>query len=76
MYGPLTRSAIRGVLGSVGDSHVAELLLAAMFTASCLRPDAFAAKLLAYRAKNAVNLQDDGTLKKNSFAQEQHKVAS
>jgi hypothetical protein len=42
-------------------------LLAAVF--SCLRPDALAAGLLACQAKDAVNLQDDGTLKKDSFAQ-------
>ena len=44
-------------------------LLAAAFTASCTPPRALAADLLACQAKDAVNLQNDGTLKTDSVAQ-------
>jgi hypothetical protein len=40
-----------------------------VLTRSSFIPDAVAADFLACRAKDAVNLQDDGTLKKDSFAQ-------
>ena len=44
-------------------------LLAAAFTASCISPRALAADLLACKAKDAVNLQNDGTLKTEAVAQ-------
>lgn len=44
-------------------------LLAAVFTALCSPPRALAAQLLACQAKDAVNLQNDGTLKTDSVAQ-------
>jgi hypothetical protein len=44
-------------------------LLAAAFTGSCFPPNALAADILACQAEDAVNLQDDGTLKKDSLAQ-------
>jgi hypothetical protein len=44
--------------------------LAAVLTALCIPPsDALAAELLACQAKDAVNLQNDGTLKTDSLAQ-------
>jgi hypothetical protein len=44
-------------------------LLAVVLTAVCLSPSALAAELLACQAKDAVNLQKDGTLKTDSVAQ-------
>ena len=44
-------------------------LLAPVLTALCIPPSAFAAELLACQAKDAVNLQNDGTLKTDSLAQ-------
>src|SRR5512132_283727 len=44
-------------------------LLAAVLTALCIPPNALAAELLACQAKDAVNLQKDGTLKADSVAQ-------
>ena len=44
-------------------------LLAVAFIGSCLPPNASAADILACQAKDAVNLQDDGTLKNDSLAQ-------
>ena len=44
-------------------------LLAVVLTAVCLSPGALAAELLACQAKDAVNLQKDGTLKTDSVAQ-------
>ncbi|HEY7532895.1 MAG TPA: hypothetical protein VH681_08985, partial [Nitrospiraceae bacterium] len=44
-------------------------LLSAVLTPSCFCPHALAAELLACQAMDAVNLQDDGTLKRDSFAQ-------
>ena len=43
--------------------------LAAVLAALCILPSAFAAELLACQAKDAVNLQKDGTLKTDSLAQ-------
>ena len=43
--------------------------LAAVLAAVCIPPSALAAELLACQAKDAVNLQKDGTLKTNSLAQ-------
>ena len=43
--------------------------LAAVLTALCISPSALAAELLACQAKDAVNLQKDGTLKTDSVAQ-------
>jgi len=51
-------------------------LLAVVLTAVCLSPSALAAELLACQAKDAVNLQKDGTLKKRTPSRnEQHRVA-
>ena len=44
-------------------------LLAVVLTAVCLSPSALAAELLACQAKDAVNLQKDGTLKMDAVAQ-------
>ena len=44
-------------------------LLAVVLTAVCLSPSALAAELLACQAKDAVNLQKDGTLKTDFVAQ-------
>ena len=44
-------------------------LLPAVLTALCISPGALAAELLACQAKDAVNLQKDGTLKMDSVAQ-------
>ena len=44
-------------------------LLAAALTALCISPSALAAELLACQAKDAVNLQKDGTLKMDFIAQ-------
>jgi hypothetical protein len=44
-------------------------LLAAAVTASCLHTDALAADLLACQARDAVNVQDDGTLERDALAQ-------
>ena len=44
-------------------------LLAVVLTAVCISPSALAAEMLACQAKDAVNLQKDGTLKANSLAQ-------
>jgi hypothetical protein len=44
-------------------------LLAAAFTGSFLPLNTLAADLLACQAKDAVNLQDDGTLKRDALAQ-------
>ena len=44
-------------------------LLAVVLTAVCPSPSALAAELLACQAKDAVNLQKDGTLKTDSVAQ-------
>jgi hypothetical protein len=44
-------------------------LLAATLTALCISASALAAELLACQAKDAVNLQKDGTLKTDSLAQ-------
>ena len=44
-------------------------LLAVVLAAVCLSPSALAAELLACQAKDAVNLQNDGTLKTDSVAQ-------
>jgi hypothetical protein len=49
-------------------------LLTAMLTASCIAPSV-AAQLLACQAKDAVNLQKDGTLKTARSRSEQRKVA-
>ena len=43
--------------------------LAAVLAALCIPPSALAAELLACQAKDAVNLQKDGTLKTDSLAQ-------
>ena len=43
--------------------------LAAVLAALCIPPSALAAELLACQAKDAVNLQKDGTLKTNFLAQ-------
>ena len=43
--------------------------LIAAFTASCLHTDALAADLLACQARDAVNIQDDGTLERDALAQ-------
>ena len=43
--------------------------LAAALTALCISPSALAAELLACQAKDAVNLQKDGTLKMDFVAQ-------
>ena len=43
-------------------------LLAAVLTALCIPPSALAAELLACQAKDAVNLQKDGTLKTDFLA--------
>ena len=43
--------------------------LAAVVAALCIPPSALAAELLACQAKDAVNLQKDGTLKTDSLAQ-------
>jgi hypothetical protein len=44
-------------------------LLAVAFIGSCVSPNVSAADILACQAKDAVNLQDDGTLKNDSLAQ-------
>ena len=44
-------------------------LVAAVLTAPCISPSALAADLLACQAKDAVNLQKDGTLKMDGVAQ-------
>ena len=44
-------------------------LVAAVLTAPCISPSALAADLLACQAKDAVNLQKDGTLKMDAVAQ-------
>ena len=44
-------------------------LLAAVLTTLCISPSVPAAELLACQAKDAVNLQNDGTLKTDSVAQ-------
>ena len=44
-------------------------LLAAVLTAVCISPSALAADLLACQAKDAVNLQKNGTLKMDAVAQ-------
>ena len=44
-------------------------VLAATFTASGIPTNALAADLLACQAKDAVNFQDDGRLKRDSLAQ-------
>ena len=51
-------------------------LLAAALTALCISPSALAVELLACQAKDAVNLQKDGTLKTDFSRNEQHKAAS
>ena len=51
-------------------------LLAVVLTAVCLSPSALAAELLACQAKDAVNLQKDGTLIRIPLRNEQHEVAS
>jgi hypothetical protein len=43
--------------------------LAAVLTAQCIPPSASAAELIACQARDAVNLQKDGTLKADSLAQ-------
>ena len=51
-------------------------LSAAVLTGLCISPRALAAELLACQAKDAVNLQKDGTLKTDFVAQrDKHKVA-
>ena len=45
------------------------LCFAVVLTAVCLSPSALAAELLACQAKDAVNLQKDGTLETDSVAQ-------
>ena len=52
----------------------AALLMAAL-TALCISPSV-ASELLACQAKDAVNLQKDGTLKTDSVRNEQRKAAS
>jgi hypothetical protein len=44
-------------------------LLALVLNVACPSPSALAAELLACQAKDAVNLQEDGTLKADSVAQ-------